>query len=88
MTRNSLSPETMKTVPQPPGTSEKLSYGLGWGVSDTGAYFHPGTGGVDINVDASRTIAVVLLPQCGTDWSFAVRAQVMAAAKARFTTAR
>jgi CubicO group peptidase (beta-lactamase class C family) len=88
MTRSSLSAETMKTFPQPPGLSEKLSYGLGWGVSETGAYFHPGAGGVDIYVDASRTIAVVLLPQCGTEWSFVIRAEVMAAAKARFTTGR
>jgi len=88
MTRSSLSAEAMKTFPQPPGLSEKLGYGLGWGVSDAGAYFHPGTGGVDIYVDASRTIAVVLLPQCATDWSFAVRAEVMAAATARFTTGR
>jgi CubicO group peptidase (beta-lactamase class C family) len=88
MTSNSLSSEAMKTVPQPPGVSERLSYGLGWGVSDTGAYFHPGTGGVDISVDPSRSIAVVLLPQCGTDWSFAVRAEVMATAKVHFIPVR
>jgi CubicO group peptidase (beta-lactamase class C family) len=84
MTRRSLNDDAQKTVPKIPGSDKVLSYGLGWGVVADGEYFHPGTGGVDIRVDATRRIAVVLLAQCGSPSSFTVRDAVMGAADKQY----
>jgi CubicO group peptidase (beta-lactamase class C family) len=84
MTRDQLSPEAFSKFPQPGGIDSPLSYGLGWGVSLEGAFFHPGFASTDIYFDATRTIAVVWLLQ-HADWStFAIRAKVVTAAKQRF----
>jgi CubicO group peptidase (beta-lactamase class C family) len=68
MTRNQLSPEARATVPQPPGGPDvPATYGLGWGVGATGAYFHPGAASTDIRVDPKRGYATVFLPQQAPD---------------------
>jgi CubicO group peptidase (beta-lactamase class C family) len=84
MTRGQLSPEAFSKFPQPGGIDGPLSYGLGWGVSLEGAFFHPGFASTDIYFDATRTIAVVWLLQ-HADWStFPIRAEVMNAAQRQF----
>lgn len=84
MTRDQLSPEAFSKFPQPGGIDSPLSYGLGWGVSLDGAFFHPGFASTDIRLDATRTIAVVWLLQ-HADWStFPIRAEVMTVAQQRF----
>ncbi|HLA70158.1 MAG TPA: serine hydrolase domain-containing protein [Steroidobacteraceae bacterium] len=86
MTHRSLGDEAQKGVPQIPGVDIVLSYGLGWGVAANGAYFHPGLGGADIGIDATRRFAVVLLAQSGTQSSFAVRSVVMKTAEKLYLT--
>jgi CubicO group peptidase (beta-lactamase class C family) len=84
MTRSQLSPEAFSKFSQPGGIDSPLSYGLGWGVSLEGAFFHPGFASTDIYFDAKRTIAVVWLLQ-HADWStFPIRAEVVTAAQQRF----
>ena len=84
MTRSQLSPEAFNKFPQPGGMDGLLGYGLGWGVSLAGAFFHPGLVSTDIHFDATRTIAVVWLLQ-HADWStFPIRAEVVTAAQQRF----
>ena len=68
MTRSQLSPEVLATVPQPPGGPDvPATYGLGWGVGATGAYFHPGAASTDIRVDPNRGYATIFLPQQAPD---------------------
>ena len=68
MTRSQLSPEVAATVPQPPGGPDvPATYGLGWGVGATGAYFHPGAASTDIRVDPKRGFATIFLPQQAPD---------------------
>jgi CubicO group peptidase (beta-lactamase class C family) len=87
MTSSQLSPEAFAKFPQPGGMDGPLSYGLGWGVSLDGAFFHPGFASTDIHFDATRTIAVVWLLQ-HSDWStFPIRAEVVTAAQKRFLKA-
>jgi len=84
MTRSQLSPEAFSKFPQPGGMDGLLGYGLGWGVSLEGAFFHPGLVSTDIHFDATRTIAVIWLLQ-HADWStFPIRAEVVTAAQQRF----
>jgi CubicO group peptidase (beta-lactamase class C family) len=81
MTRNQLSPEAFSKFPQPGGVDGLMSYGLGWGVSLEGAFFHPGFASTDIHFDATRTIAVVWLLQ-QADWStYPIRAEVLTTAQ-------
>ena len=88
MTRSQLSPEAFGKFPQPGGVDGPLSYGLGWGVSLKGAFFHPGFASTDIYFDATRTIAVVWLLQ-HADWStFPMRAEVLTAAQKQFVSER
>ena len=68
MTRGQLPPDVVATVPQPPGGGPDVpaSYGLGWGVGATGAYFHPGAASTDIRIDPGRGYAAFcLLQQAG-----------------------
>lgn len=68
MTRSQLSPEVLATVPQPPGGPDvPVTYGLGWGVGASGAYFHPGAASTDIFVDPARGYAAIFLPQQAPD---------------------
>jgi CubicO group peptidase (beta-lactamase class C family) len=84
MTRSQLSPEAFSKFSQPGGIDNPMSYGLGWGVSLEGAFFHPGFASTDMHFDATRTIAVVWLLQ-HADWStFPIRAEVVTAAQQRF----
>jgi CubicO group peptidase (beta-lactamase class C family) len=86
MTGSQLPPEAFNKFPQPGGIDGPLSYGLGWGVSLKGAFFHPGFASTDIYFDATRTIAVIWLLQ-QADWStFPIRAEVLTAAQNRFVT--
>lgn len=68
MTRGQLSAEAFSTVPQPPagGPDVPATYGLGWGVGASGAYFHPGVASTNIRVDPVRGYAAIgLLQQAG-----------------------
>ncbi len=68
MTRNQLSPEALATVPQPPGGLDvPATYGLGWGVGASGAYFHPGVTSTNIRVDPKRGYATIFLLQQAGD---------------------
>ena len=81
MTRNQLSDEVQKTVPGS-GPPDYVSYGLGWGVSLNGSYFHPGVGMTDIIVDPTHRIATILLMQSSGPASFPARAALIAASEA------
>jgi CubicO group peptidase (beta-lactamase class C family) len=68
MTHSQLSPEVAATVPQPPGGRDvPATYGLGWGVGASGAYFHPGAASTDIRIDPKRGYATIFLPQQAPD---------------------
>ena len=69
MTRGQLSAEVFATIPQPPGGGPDVpaSYGLGWGVGATGAYFHPGSASTNIRIDPTRGYAAIFLPQQAPD---------------------
>jgi len=69
MTHSQLSPEVFATVPQPPGGGPDVpaTYGLGWGVGASGAYFHPGVASTDIRIDPERGYATISLPQQAPD---------------------
>jgi CubicO group peptidase (beta-lactamase class C family) len=69
MTRSQLSAEVFATIPQPPGSGPDVpaSYGLGWGVGASGAYFHPGSASTNIRIDPVRGYAAILLPQQAPD---------------------
>ena len=69
MTRSQLSPEVFATIAQPPGGGPDVpaSYGLGWGVGATGAYFHPGSASTNIRIDPTRGYAGIFLPQQAPD---------------------
>jgi CubicO group peptidase (beta-lactamase class C family) len=69
MTRSQLSPEALATIPQPPGggPDTPASYGLGWGVGASGAYFHPGSASTNIRIDPKRGYATIFLPQQAGD---------------------
>jgi CubicO group peptidase (beta-lactamase class C family) len=69
MTRSQLSAEAQATVAQPPGGGPDIpvSYGLGWGIGATGAYFHPGVASTNIRVDPTRGFAAIFLPQQAGD---------------------
>lgn len=83
MTHNQLSPEAQATVPQMPGNPESpASYGLGWGVGATGAYFHPGVASTDIRIDPKRGYATIaLLQQAGDATVLEVYQKLVAAAR-------
>jgi CubicO group peptidase (beta-lactamase class C family) len=69
MTRSQLSAEVAASIPQPPGSGPDVpaSYGLGWGVGASGAYFHPGAASTNIRVDPTRGYATIFLPQQAPD---------------------
>ncbi len=69
MTRNQLSAEVAAGIPQPPGGGPDIpaSYGLGWGVGASGAYFHPGAASTDIRIDPTRGFAGIFLVQQAGD---------------------
>lgn len=83
MTRNQLSDEVQQTVPGA-GPPDHISYGLGWGVSLDGSYFHPGTGMTDIRIDPTHQIATILLMQSSAPASFVARAALLTASDARY----
>lgn len=83
MTRSQLSEEVEKTVPGS-GPPDYISYGLGWGVSRTGSYFHPGVAMTDIIVDPTHKIATILLMQSTSGGTFPARAALIDASNARY----
>jgi CubicO group peptidase (beta-lactamase class C family) len=83
MTRNQLSEEVRLTVPlsTPP---DRMGYGLGWGVSLDGSYFHPGTGMTDLRTDPTRKITTILLMQSTAPASFVARAALIEASDKKY----
>jgi CubicO group peptidase (beta-lactamase class C family) len=68
MTRDQISAEAAPTVPQPPIAHDvPTTYGLGWGIAKSGAYFHLGMASTNVVVDPAREIASIFLPQHGPD---------------------
>ena len=85
MTHNQLSEEVRQTVPlsAPP---YRMGYGLGWGVSLDGSYFHPGTGMTDLRIDPTHRIATILLMQNTAPASFSARAALIDASDGKYAT--
>lgn len=83
MTRNQLSPEVQESVPGG-GPPDYISYGLGWGVTRDGSYFHPGTGMTDIRIDPAHKVATILLMQSTAPASFVARAELLKASDAKY----
>lgn len=83
MTRNQLSDEVQRTVPGS-GPPDYISYGLGWGVSLDGSYFHPGVAMTDIRVDPTHRVATILLMQSTSPAAFTARAELLRASDARY----
>jgi CubicO group peptidase (beta-lactamase class C family) len=83
MTRNQLAKDVQQTVAGS-GAPDYISYGLGWGASLDGSYFHPGVGMTDIRVDATHRIATILLLQSTSPASFPARAAILKASDARY----
>ncbi|HTQ35943.1 MAG TPA: serine hydrolase domain-containing protein [Steroidobacteraceae bacterium] len=83
MTHNVVPEAARRGIPQsaPPAN---VGYGLGWGASLNGDYFHPGTAMTDIRIDPTRRIATVLLFQLSTDDSFMLRDALLKASDARY----
>jgi CubicO group peptidase (beta-lactamase class C family) len=87
MTRNQLPEPIRLTVPlsAPP---DNMGYGLGWGASLDGSYFHPGTGMTDVRVDPTHKVATILLMQSTAPASFTARTALLKASDARYLHAR
>lgn len=87
MTHNVVPEAARKTIPQsePPAN---IGYGLGWGASLNGDYFHPGTGMSDIRIDPTRKVATIILLNLGTDDSFAFRTAIIEVSDRRFAPRR
>lgn len=83
MTRNQLTEEQQSTVPGA-GPPDYISYGLGWGASLDGSYFHPGLAMTDIRVDPTHRVATIVLMQTTSPASFPARAEVIKASDARY----
>jgi CubicO group peptidase (beta-lactamase class C family) len=90
MTRDQIPPAAASTVPQPPpGPDSPATYGLGWGVGTTGAYFHPGMAMTDIRIDPKRGLATIFLPQHGGDATvFEIKMRLLDAALTHFDNPR
>jgi CubicO group peptidase (beta-lactamase class C family) len=87
MTRNQLAEEVRLTVPlsAPP---DRMGYGLGWGVSLDGSYFHPGTGMTELRVDPTHRIATIFLMQSTAPASFVARAALLNASDAKYASSK
>lgn len=83
MTRNQLAEAVQQTVPGS-GPPDYISYGLGWGVSLDGSYFHPGVAMTDVRVDPTHRVATILLLQSTSPASFPARAAILKASDARY----
>jgi CubicO group peptidase (beta-lactamase class C family) len=68
MTRDQVPAALAASVPQPPGGLDlPVSYGLCWGVTPHGAFFHVGVTMTDIRVDPAYGVATNFLPQHAPD---------------------
>jgi CubicO group peptidase (beta-lactamase class C family) len=68
MTRDQVPAALAASVPQPPGGLDlPVSYGLCWGVTPHGAFFHVGVTMTDIRVDPAHGFATIVLPQHAPD---------------------
>ena len=83
MTHNVLPEEVRIKIPQPDPTTN-LGYGLGWGASLNGDYFHPGTAMTDVRIDPTRKVATILLFQLSTGDSFMLRDALFTASDKRY----
>jgi hypothetical protein len=83
MTRNQLPEEIRKTVPlaEPPTL---LGYGLAWGASLDGSFFHPGSFMTDLRVDPSHSVATILLFQLNSGSAFGMREALIQAADRKY----
>jgi hypothetical protein len=61
-----------------------MGYGLGWGVSLDGSYFHPGTGMTDLRTDPTHRITTILLMQSTAPASFVARAALLEASDSKY----
>lgn len=84
MTKSQLREEVRQKIPgaEPP---LQVSYGLAWGASLDGSYFHPGSFMTDIRVDPSRTVATVLLFQLNGGKSYDMREALLKASDEQYT---
>jgi CubicO group peptidase (beta-lactamase class C family) len=83
MTRNQLPEEVRLTVPLS-ASPDRMGYGLGWGVSLDGSYFHPGTGMTDLRTDPTHRITTILLMQSTAPASFVARAALLEASDSKY----
>lgn len=84
MTRSQLTEEQQKTVPGS-GPPDYISYGLGWGASLDGSFFHPGMATTDMRIDPTRKVATILLMQTTAPSSFTARAAILQESDTRYT---
>lgn len=82
MTRNQVPADLMSTLPPaPPGMQGPMGYGLGWGVTRDGVYFHTGIPMTVISVDPNRGYGTVFLsPQTQDPTGFEILSRLIAAA--------
>jgi CubicO group peptidase (beta-lactamase class C family) len=82
MTRNQVPPELASTLPPPPpGMKGPMGYGLGWGVTADGVFFHTGISMTVISVDPNRGYGTaVLSPQTQDPTGFEILSRLIAAA--------
>ncbi len=67
MTRNQVPAGLMSAVPPPPGEKGTMGYGLGWGLTSEGVYFHTGVAMTVIRVDPNRGFGTVFLSSQSQD---------------------
>jgi CubicO group peptidase (beta-lactamase class C family) len=87
MTQPQLSEAIRSKIPGANGP-DPVGYGLGWGVSASGAFFHPGASNVDMRFDPTHTIATIWMVQLYGGPGFAMREAFVKTAEARFAPPR
>lgn len=83
MTRSQLQEAVRRKIPgsEPP---LRVSYGLAWGASLDGSYFHPGSFMTDVRVDPTHTVATILLFQLNSGTTYAMREALLKASDERY----
>jgi CubicO group peptidase (beta-lactamase class C family) len=83
MTRSQLQEEVRQKIPgaEPP---LRISYGLAWGASLDGSFFHPGSFMTDVRVDATHTVATILLLQLNAGTAYEMREALLAESDKRY----
>jgi CubicO group peptidase (beta-lactamase class C family) len=85
MTRSQLRESVRQKIPgsEPP---LQVSYGLAWGASLDGSYFHPGSFMTDVRVDPTHTVATILLFQLNGGKSYDMREALLKESDNRYTS--